>query len=650
MSAQANDFNRGARAWDVYKAIDGSQYTPEKRKVFQEEDRHPWQFDFASAKVDTLAGTIVSELPDPEWSPVNGQKNTVTEAIRECYYIDKELFNFPFVMLQTIRDGCVHGGWCEIGESKKYHPAGNVSLTHIRSGYLIPDPYWLSYDDREMMRAKKIGYFSAESMKRIWKKKSEQIDKAIWEFKKGLRKQIPENPEEKQRLLEGNVGDEWKVVESHYIDIVQKTRLIGMQTGANTLTSQLVWIPFPATDDRDYLESFAKANDIDWESVQEVPFEERIHKVETFTELADDILLEDGKSRVQCNGLPFFHYSTNRVDGHDKGVAETIADLQMMFNERMSHVHELIAKASGGAEIWNEDIFRDAKQKQRFAKMKNKPGHTEFAALDDVKNIKEDVGHIDVNPAIFQQVSVIYNEMLPLISRVSDSMSAIGASEDTGVLFEKKYQMNRIANVMFDKFAKQFVNNIGEGYFYQWQNTYADVEREIKTRRGESKVLNQKATRNGMPVIVNSVANAPRCRVIVNENTQSSTFQMRQRTLIRDIIKSIPPDDYLRMDAVLGSYFDSIDLPEKDKAMMEMVTEMNSMKAKMRFMTELSTMKANMANSEMMVAQTENMMKQMQAPQPQQQQVPEQFTPEQQATPVQPQTPQQQPAPEMAMA
>lgn len=612
ITAQANDIARGNRAWEVYLAINGSQYDELKRKVFKEEDRKPWQFDFASAKIDTLAGTIIAELPDPDWTPIMGDRTQAIDAIKESYYEDKDLFNYPMVLLETVRDGCVHSGWCQIGESRKYHPIGNISLQRVRPGYFIPSPYWLTSDDRDLEEGYKLGWFSADAMKRIWNAKSDRIDEALHELRKGRRQAPPDDIVERQRKQDSQIGDEWQVVEKHYLETTKTARLIGLRSGTEQMSSNLFWIPFPVTEDRDLLEMFAVENNIDWETVRETPYEKRVHKVCTVTDLDPELVLEDAASRVQCNGLPFLHFTTTRVDGKNKGVLETIMDLQEMFNERMAHVHELIAKASGGAEIWNEDLFRDPKQKQRFVKSRNKPGHTEFAPLDDVKNVKEDVGHIQVNPAIFQQVSVLYNELLPLVSRVSDTMSAMSGSEDTGVLFERKYQMNRIANILFDKFAKQLVNNLGEAYFYQWQITYADAERTITTRKGDKIPLNKSGNIDGMPVVINSVAHVPRCRVIVNENTSSPTFQMNVRMQIKEIIKSIPENDTLRMTQVLNAYFGSLPLPEKDKAMTEMVNEMNTMKAQMQFMTEISGMKAQMANNEVMVAQADRMMQQLQ--------------------------------------
>ena len=624
LRAQQKTFERSNRAWNVYTALDGSQYEHKKLRIFNEEDRKPWQFDFVSAKADTLAGTIISELPDPEWDPVFSYKTSLTEAMQETYIRDKELFNYSNVLLQTIRDGCVHGGWCEIGESKKYNPAGNISLTHIRPGYFVPESYWLSDDDMELMVAYKIGYFNAIRMKQIWKKTGYDIDKAVYEAKRGKKEIIPEDRLDKQQRFETNVGDEWRVIEKHYLEIKDMIRLVGLRKDAEILSQKLSWIPFPVTEDREYLEKFGDINNIDWETVQEMPFEKRTHKVCTITDLSNDIILEDGISNVQCNALPFLHYTTTRINGRDKGIVETIADLQEMFNERMSHVHELIGKASGGSTLYNEDLWKNPKERQNFAKKSNKPGHKEFVDLDGVKNIKEEIDSIQVNPAIFQQVSIIYNELLPLISRVSDTMSAMSKSEDTGVLFEKKYQMNKLSNILFEKFAKQLINNLGERYYYQFQKTYSGARREIKARNGNIIVLNER-TENG---IINNVEFMPRCNVTVNENFSSPTYRMRQRMQIQDIIKNIPENDYLRMNSAMGMFFDTIPMSDKDKAEQKMVTEKNNIKATMQFMSEISNFQAGMANNEVMVKQAEVMLMRMQQGMEQQQQqpVPQQMT------------------------
>lgn len=618
--AMSRDLERGYEAWDAWFAVDGKQWTAKKRKILKEEDRHPWQFDILSTKVDTLAGSLVSDAPDIDWIPVEGERNTLTEAIRETYYSDKDLFNFENVLLECVRHGCIHNGWIQLSESTKYNPAGNVMISNCRPGFFIPSMYWKTDDDRDLKCGYKVAYMTAEGMAHKYKVKADAINRAVEELRKNGKGRYPTDSDELQRRYESSVGDEHRIIEYHYLEDIRTKRLMGVRNNTSC------WVPFPVTNDRATLEEFAALNDIDWESVQEAPYDDTVHRVTTVTDLDPTLILEDGKSRIQVKGLPFYHYSCARYNGQDKGVAESLLDLQRLINEEHSYMHEMIAKASGGSDIVNEDIFKDSIKKQDFIKNKNKPGKTFFADLDNVKNVRAEMTPQPLNPAVVTQLDRLYNQMLPLVSRVSETMSAQSSSEDSGIMMERKYQLNRIANVMYDKFIKQLYNNVGEGYFYQWQITYKDTEREITPRTGSGKIyLNRKTLVDGMPVVLNSVPDTPRCRVIISENAHSATNQMRTRMQLNDLSNIISPDDFLRRNALVSRYFDTLDLPDEDAAKMELINEMENMRAQLQFMTQMSNFKAQFKNSEVMALQADRMIEQLTAQAPQ---IPQAMTPE----------------------
>ena len=606
--AMSRDLERGYEAWDAWFAMDGKQWTAKKRKTLKEEDRHPWQFDIIGPKVDTLAGSLVADAPDIDWIPVEGERNTLTEAIRESYFSDKELFNYDNVILECVKAGCIHNGWVQLSESTKYNPAGNIMLSNCRPGFFVPSVYWKTDDDRDLKEGYKIAYMTAEGMSYKYKAKADAITRAVKDMKRNGKKQVPTDIDEAQKRYEAWVGDEYRIIEYHYLEDVRTKRLMGVKNNTN------VWMPFPVTDDRQQLEEFAALNDIDWESVQESPYDDCVHRVTTVTDLDPTLILEDGKSRIQVKGLPFYHFASSRYNGQDKGVAESLLDLQRLINEEHSYMHEMIAKASGGSDIINEDIFKNSIQKQEFIKNKNKPGKSTFADLDNVKKVKEDMNPQPLNPAVVTQLDRLWNQMLPLVSRVSEAMSAQSNSEDSGVLVERKYQLNRIANIMYDKGIKQFTSNIGEGYYYQWLITYKDTEREITSRTGQGKTyLNKRDVIDGQPVIINSVPDTPRCRVIVSENAHSATNQMRTRMQLADLSKIIPPDDYLRRNALVSRYFETLDLPDEETAKMELVNKMEDMRAQFQFMTQMTGFKAQIKQGEVMSLQADNMMQQLQA-------------------------------------
>src|SRR4030042_6671046 len=99
LEVQKDDFDEGARQRRRYVPRNYGKGDPEALKVLQEEYRQPSQIDISSHRIDTLAGSIVSDLPDPTWVPVQGQKSILTEPIGQTYYTDKDLYNYDNTFL-----------------------------------------------------------------------------------------------------------------------------------------------------------------------------------------------------------------------------------------------------------------------------------------------------------------------------------------------------------------------------------------------------------------------------------------------------------------------------------------------------------------------------------------------------------------------
>jgi hypothetical protein len=654
IKSHQSGLRRCNEAWDAYLAVDGKQWKDDKRKVLSDESREARQYDIISAKAQILVGSIISELPDCDFVPIDCAKTTGTEAIKQTYYQDKGLHDHNTVFQETILSGVIHSGWMQMTESNKFFPKRTISLSHCRDGYVIPDPYWKTDNDRECKIIYKIAYLSAEQIARIYKAKGDEIKRAMEDRKMNGAENNPGNVDDQQRQYKEHVGDEWRVIEKHYLEEINDMRLVGMKQGMES------WMPFPLTKDRALLEQYAAENGIDWTSVQEQPYYDCIHKVITITDLAPDLILEDAKSSVQVKGLPFFHFTCIRHNGQDKGIAECLLDIQRTINERESYVTDMIDKASGGSEIWNKGLFRDQTEKDSFRKTKNQHGKTFFADLDDVRNVKVEVTPAQVHPAVFQQLQFMWKEMMPIIGRVGDAMSAVSASEDSGVLFEKKYQMNRIANVIIDKFARNLVKNVGEAYFYQWQITYKGVEQKVSTRSGEEELyLNKREMIGDTPVVINSVEDTPRVQVQIIENQNSSTYQIRRRIEALEIIKILAETgDYLRLNEAYKQYFESLDVSDTKKGQYDKISQMEDMKVQLQFMSEVTDLAAKTKNGEVMIAQAQQfldqqaMQKQQMGGGVEQSIVPQEALPKQGGMPPQQSIapPPQAPAPEPQMA
>ena len=620
VSANRADHERGLAIWKAYFAISGQQYPTKELQQLSEEDRYPYQFNFLTPKTQTYAGAIISDMPDINWVPVEGQKSTGTEAIRHSYYADKEQCNWMFALIKLVEAGLVHNGWVEMVESKKHSPLGNIGLEFVPFGRLIPDPYWKTDNDRDMKQCWKSVYMSPEQIKWKYKVNNEQLDARIREQQRlGLQKP-PHNGAETRNRFEETVGQEFQVIENSWLEMVRKKRLVGVKY--TDIGPQV--IPFPPTDDREIIQNYAAFNGIDMMDIidKPIPYEDVVaHKTAICPSISNEMILYDGKCRVQVKGLPYFHYSYQRYNSRNKGLAETIYDLQHNINKRMMTETELIEKANGGATLYNQNMFdNDAKQK-KFQQNRNKPGYTDFVDLDGIKQTHIEIGPNQFPNQLNNQIQLIMSNFLGLISGVSDAMSSESASEDSGILYERKLQMNKISMTLTDRIIKQLMNNIGEAYFYQWKITYAGFQREINYSGAKEPIYLNQLLDDGR--MMNAVEFVPRCRVIIVDNENSPTYKLAHRGSINDLLKVINPEtnplSYQNM--ILRTVEMTPAFNDEQKAEFKAGAELEKMAAQSRLKAEIAQNSAAVSGAAVQDAQAQNVLNQSGAGQPNQPEV-----------------------------
>lgn len=643
--AHSNDLQLLYDSWDAYFALNNGQWERSKLQKLRERDSslEPRTYDIISPKVDTLAGAIMSELPDMDWVPVEGERSTATEAIKDSWHTDKELTNSEYEIMLAIRDGLVHIGWIQMVETIKYGKPV-IGFRRIMPGFFVPSAYWVQQSDREMKVGFKIGYMTPQDMESKYKAKSYEIDKEIEIIKKQGHQELPSNAYDMRRYYAGKIADHYKIIEKHYTEDIDTTRLIGAKIEVDQATGEptgkIRWVPFPVTKDRATLEHYSAVNQIAWETVEETPYTDTIHKVLTVSpDFSRSIVLEDNKSKVQPQGLPFYHFTVTRFNGRNKGIVASLLDPQRTINERESLVTELISKANGGSELFDKNVFEGPNDVENYRKHANEPGYKHPVDLSQSRtgNPVIKVGSNQYPSQILDQIGRMWDQVIPSVSRVSDSMSAISQAGKSGILFEREIQVNRIGNLLMDKGVKHMMDGMAEGYFFQWQIAYAGIQREVTSRDGKMKTrLNERFVDSyGREMIRNAVGYVPRCRALVTESTRSPTYQMRYRMIYTEILQNINPEiNPEHYNFVFTQFMHTLDLPEKDKAQLEALNRMLETKTKMQFVQQIMSIHAGTkmasleaANADM---QLNMIMQQLQAQGGAQQQaqpaVPEQIT------------------------
>ena len=614
--AMQSDYDRGLRMWKIYMAFPGDQWSNEKLALLTADRRYAYQYNIVRPKIDTMAGALLTDMPDPDWTPVEGQPTTGTEAIKDTYYTDKEVCNWRHSLIQALQGALIHNSWLEMIEDTKHHPLGNIGLVCQRPGSFVPSSYWKTNSDRDLQKGWKSRYFTPEQMAFKYEKSSDAIKAAISDLRLHGSEELPsmEQAAEDRRNFAGKVGNEYEVIEEMWLETIKTERLFGRKVG------ELVTIPFPVSikEPGPKFDEFVMINEIELETISPHPFQDIIcHKTAIAPSLDPSLILYDKKTRVQVRGLPMYHLTTRRHEGRDMGLVETIMDLQTTFNERMSLDNEILNKVNGGMTIWNSELTRDPKVRDRIKKNHNRPGHNEFLNIDDVKQVSHKVEPPNYPSHLMSQIELIYNQLLPVISGVSDAWSAESSPGQSGILFEREVQMNKIGTLLQDEQVKQLINNIGEGYLYQWPITYGDSEREIKGKgKNEKTILNQKMEDGS---IRNAVAYTPRMRVIVNEKINTPTKNSATRQMITEFRSTIDPQvspiTYQNSNKMFFETLDSITDEKKEEYLADI--ELEKMAAKTGILAQTASNTATASGAVLQDKQAQMQLKSMGTPPPQ---------------------------------
>ena len=605
---------REYRNWRAYSGVDAGQWTEEDIENLKNEGRDPDQFNIIQRRVDVLQGNEMTQIWDFDWVPVEGQRSSGTEAIKETYYCDKELMNFDTAIEQTIKDGLIYRGTIEMNISKKYNPAGNINLERLTPGYYFWDPYWMTDDDNDCEQFIKVGYFNAKQIKRIWNKTGSRVRIEVNNLEQSNGDYEVKDFDLMSDVTRETKGHLMRVIEKSYLEHEKKERLYGWtynQDGFGHI------VPFPETEEKEYIQKFAEANDIQIEDTFIAPHERRILKTITVCPqlIEEGLLVDDKRHEVQVNRLNRFHFSYNRAYGVDKGIVDDLYDLQKNINRREAKETDIIETSTGGGKLINENIFKTPAQKARFMEQSNDPSYREFIDGDELEKGVSAI--IDLHSPQMPGAGLDLGRMYQLADTLSPVTTAQTGTQESaatsGVLFERQLAVSRIGQLPLDKRIKKMMNDIGEAYFYQWQITYDGVPREFSTRDGEHSVfLNEiMYDSTGRKGTRNQPSYTPRSRVIVTESPKSETWQMRKRFFYADLLKFIPQNYQSQISFIIGIIIKTLDVSDKEKSEFESLMKMQQFKDMMSSVTELANMQAGTDQAKLTSMQAQMMMQQM---------------------------------------
>jgi len=577
--------------WGVYFAVGGTQYPEYMRAKFKNEKRNPDQFNIAGPKIDTLSGSLASEMFDLDWKPIDGVRNKLTDDIKATWYGDREVCYYEKHMSDVIRDGCIYRGIMRMRVTNKYNPMKNIVFERVTPGNVILDPHWVTDDDSDLERCWETFFLPAIKIREFYGINNPRIEAAIqyWRLNGGEFNDVESfDPDSMDRM---QMKDHmFKVVEYHWMENVSTVRLVGQQLG-NTR-----WITFPITKDRARLEQHMIKNKVDPMTIRETPYTDRIHHVSTICpSLTQTQFLENGVSEVQPKRLPYYIFSACRAFGKDKGVMDDIKDVQVNINLREMKRTDLINSATGGGKLVNKRLFSTQQDRSDFLARGNDPAYIGFVDGEELEKSRA-IHYLNSNTfpsQIIEQEKMLW-DIVDRISRVPAAMDAMSESmNESGILYARKMQTSRLGMLSLVSRVRNFRKKLGEGYYEQWPLTYSGPERKFATLDGRySTVLNKRVYNDaeGRFYIQNRPDMIPRCAVIVTESKLSPNKMLRDRELYFELYKFSQQGNPEYANYFFHKIMETMETDESDKAELNQIKMMQKIRDYKKMMAEIANM------------------------------------------------------------
>lgn len=622
--AEERDRTRLYDNFKLYWGVDYGQWDEDIVQQLLDENRHPVTINLLSQKINTLAGAITSNQFDVDFVPINGEKSTLTTAFKDIYLSDKSLMKWDKASLQCSKFGLIYQGVEQLVVDRREDPEGNLRFRVHQPGHVVFVPDWKSDDPEDCYKAWIFHYRNIEQIARAYGLSVKEIRDEL-EITRALGPDYVSSGIDLGKDVETSIAP-YRIIETHEMVPVKTSRLVDFSQGMNGL-------PFPVMNlqkDREYLIEWGNLNNVNWERVREVPYEDQILKIFTFCpELSLSRAFEDRPAEVQIKRLDLFPWSADRLNGKNRGIIDVGKDIQQTINKHQSQKTHMINSAANGATIFNENLYGgDQAKMERLKKNKNNPAFVDDADLDGVTKTHVVLKDKPYDPALFQNEQILV-DIMDLVTPVPAAMSSrTEGAKESGILYQSKVAIAEIGMKTLYESLRNHQTDKAAAYYLQAQNTYRDNYRRFHRVDGSGFVdVNKRVRMNGRPVVINDISQLPRCHVIIKEDQNGMINRQMNRIMYSEMLQRIPPEQALLRGWMTLKIARTMDTNEVEKKELELIAQMEMAKAMVAYKTDLTNMAAGQAQAEMVIAQIEAQMGQMMGPQ-QGMETPQQMTPE----------------------
>lgn len=528
-----DDLDREDEAHKVYSGLEDGQWGEEAAATLKAQGRHIPQFNLVRGKIDALAGNFIKDFFDMTYLPVDSEFSPWTRVLEMMMRSDKESLDWEHSYNQAVKDGCIWRGAEQMVVSDRYSPLGNIGFERIMPGSILVDPCWKTNSGWDLKRLWKVAYLTPKEMKDIYGAKGPSIDAEVVRLLNSGSEFDQTDKQDGFPYKDYNYiyGTKRRVIEYHYMN--EENQEIRYTVFGDVVPE--------GTDE--YQREWASINGIeDFENMTYI-IKKKVSVYNVITTVPDlnHLILEDKRSEIQIGRLPFFFWSSARINGRDSGIVELLIDAQQTINKRHSLIDDIISSNAHGNRLVDPDLFENRPDLMKeYKDNASKPGWIGFTApgaLDERKIYQN-------QNASFPSTEISeLNNMIDMMDRMSTVTPAQSGrsegSEESGILFARKQLQTEINQTPMIKNLEHYWNEKGEAYMLLAQQLYSGIYRKFSIGEDNQVIEINIPTPNGLQ---NDISMMPRHKVVVSQSPKGATQKMVDRAIYAELLRSIPAE------------------------------------------------------------------------------------------------------------
>ena len=607
--AQRREREREFENLRMYCGVDNSQWPAAIQNFLKQEARgvnhgqftHFGQYNLLKLKINGIAGSIIRNPFDATFVADDEEQVALTMALQEAYLSDKELMDWQAedTMLTTL--GLIYRGTMRMYVKNTFpaSPMGNIALECMPPGTTMDDPDWVTTTSKEMRNHWTMALMSIDEIKERWPKKRGIMEREEWLANNDGRQYEEKVNVDWNRYVDDTThkhGSLYMVVQHNYI----KKEKIVREFDARTGTVFWEWMSDEQKKD------LAEQNGIGSEDIKEIILRDNVAYTYTFAPgLSLSYALDDYKDEFQLGRLPYFPWTTTRMNGKPIPMVDQLRDAQLEINKRQSTITLAAETSLGGTMAVDEAVFgMDNKKMEDFVANRGNPRYVaklKAGASRQFPNAFQEVGKQQIPGDLFG----IVNEMIDLMDRlVPQPAASEGRTErsgESGILFAHKVEVAKTMQSTMLASRRQLWNDIGEAYFFLAKQLYSKGRRVFTDGKGVRKAIINETMINpetGEETVENDFSGLARHRVVISEAPAGVNNRLMQRELNSTLAQhfaQMAPNTSMKF---LAGVVNSLDLDEVQKQEAKDAVELDSRALQVE--TE-----ARIANAEVMKQQAQ---------------------------------------------